>query len=1315
MKGFINKSLSIALLAVLLVSSAIQFLPVSPVMAADPYADKVVPANEQPKDPQLLKALQNRGVDTKYVRLMAGYDLESGGGNSPYAQTWIDQSTGKRFTEISQLPMVDANGDRVEVGWFGSTGSYQGKNNVFIVEAKNNRITLTAENNQADGRKTGDSMTFAPTLYIDGRRVQPASQNPTLLENDPLNEHYTYNVLMWDYGVAKRYARLIEGRFLAYWVFDQRPSGDIRIEYNQRGDFRLKLGEYAIDDDTEVMTLQQFDNYVELYDGYPVIIRDSSTFYPDAHVETTSVDGIVYGISGAGDPLVWGDMWDRAGDGHVDDGTDNAIGFKSHVNVDKWVVGNRAILLFDTSALDAADDSMTLTEDFVKQAEPLSITDYGWDYGAVHPKVLYFPDGENGYDYWMFYELVRSAVPQECITLVRSVSDGETFVDTGITNPIVEAGTAGSWDDGYIADPSAIVVDGTWYLYYNGSKADNIQAIGLSTSPDGITWTKTTSGIGGTSRVLAPTGADEANGLTSPAAYYDVSTETFYLMYAAEDTVEFNMTYKLATSPDGINFTRVGTVFGMGDPGQWDDAEVWHFDIVKYDGTFYMYYMGADTWGVDEDIGLATSSDLINWTRSAENPVITSGDYWWDDRMYKSSWMCDEHGNGYIIDGEMWFYLSTWDAGTTDYYIGLAKSWNSGTTFVVEGAELSIRIQAVGDNFAQSIYVVGTTPASNTALENADFQDFGDVKFTAATDVSDLVVDEYKALGAFNASGMDAIVKDGITKLGLRYSGDIDDDMPTWVSNIWGSTQLYFAEKGAGYKPKLIVEWSTREADAATITTSAATNVLDTSAQLNASIVNTGGDNPTITFYWGDADEAEVPGSWDFSSAPTSPSQPMGVGATYKTVGSLSSGNTYYFKARAVNTSGTSWGATQTFTTTGYPTVSTGEATSITATGATIQGTLDGLGSYATLYASFEYGDTVAYGSTTAEETMTAVGGFNASLTGLDPETTYYYRARVRYAADSYVYGAQDTFATIASVSAPGEPGVDEPDIMSIEDAKVFTSYQEANDQIILLSYKLIYNDGDPVEPASDYFTFQVLLGESIKAQVPVKMWGYRPGSVYLQPASAVPVGSDLTIKIIGRADKWDAPVPEATYSLTTAEWLGSNLADIDPWAIALAENMQVAYSTSMVIHSAEGTVLSTQGGVIFNMGIPGLAIIRPSLFSSSITYVDDGFITNEDNLQPNLEPVSRLGPYVSGMVADWGDNTFGTDLKDTWGFTVMIIFAALVVGVGLVVGFIPAIVACVPIILIGMWTGGISVAIVMVIAAIFVMFLLKSIWLRGN
>jgi hypothetical protein len=107
------------------------------------------------------------------------------------------------------------------------------------------------------------------------------------------------------------------------------------------------------------------------------------------------------------------------------------------------------------------------------------------------------------------------------------------------------------------------------------------------------------------------------------------------------------------------------------------------------------------------------------------------------------------------------------------------------------------------------------------------------------------------------------------------------------------------------------------------------------------------------------------------------------------------------------------------------PVVTTNAATAITATTATLNGTVNALNE--SVVTSFNYGLTAAYGSTIAA-TPTPVSGLvstniSTGLTGLLPATTYHFRARGVANSTAYL-GLDTTFTTLPSPTITGPMSV---------------------------------------------------------------------------------------------------------------------------------------------------------------------------------------------------------------------------------------------------------------------------------------------------
>jgi hypothetical protein len=190
--------------------------------------------------------------------------------------------------------------------------------------------------------------------------------------------------------------------------------------------------------------------------------------------------------------------------------------------------------------------------------------------------------------------------------------------------------------------------------------------------------------------------------------------------------------------------------------------------------------------------------------------------------------------------------------------------------------------------------------------------------------------------------------------------------------------------------------------------TEAPTPIAQTSATLNGEVNPNGTAVSECEFEYGTTSSygSTVP----CSSLPGEGSSPVAVSAPAT---ELNPGTSYHFRVRATNAVGTNVGEDRTFfSLPEAPTVTTGAASSVTTTSATLNGTVNpnrgAIGE-----CEFEYGTSPSYGSTVPCSPSPGSGNspvtVSGSITGLSANVTYYYRLLATNAGGTS-FGAGQTF-----------------------------------------------------------------------------------------------------------------------------------------------------------------------------------------------------------------------------------------------------------------------------------------------------------------
>lgn len=141
----------------------------------------------------------------------------------------------------------------------------------------------------------------------------------------------------------------------------------------------------------------------------------------------------------------------------------------------------------------------------------ITLSDEGWDssYIAANGAAVFYND--------MVYYYYQGTNAEGLTEIGLAISeDGVNFVKK--ENAVLTCGATGTWDSQVTADPYVIEHDGKLFMYYLGMNDLNVQKLGVAVSEDGINWVKSkTNPV----MDVGVKGSFDENGLGEPSIYYE--------------------------------------------------------------------------------------------------------------------------------------------------------------------------------------------------------------------------------------------------------------------------------------------------------------------------------------------------------------------------------------------------------------------------------------------------------------------------------------------------------------------------------------------------------------------------------------------------------------------------------------------------------------------------------------------------------------------------------------------------------------------------------------------------------------------------
>ena len=180
------------------------------------------------------------------------------------------------------------------------------------------------------------------------------------------------------------------------------------------------------------------------------------------------------------------------------------------------------------------------------------------------------------------------------------------------------------WESAGTFNPSVVLRDGKIVMLYRAQDKAGTSRLGYAESEDGIHFTRRSQ------PVFSPEKDYEKDGGVEDPRLVQFG-DTYYLTYTGYNKKDAQLC--MATSKDLIHWERRGIILPA-YKGNWNVRWTKSGAIVpkKIDGKYWMYFLGTSQDNKDQ-MGLASSTDLLHWTEATETPVLPARAGKFDSRV----------------------------------------------------------------------------------------------------------------------------------------------------------------------------------------------------------------------------------------------------------------------------------------------------------------------------------------------------------------------------------------------------------------------------------------------------------------------------------------------------------------------------------------------------------------------------------------------------------------------------------------------------------------------------------------------------------